>query len=468
MKRRPAGMKAFILVVIGQTISLLGSGMTMFAIAIWAYQETGQATTLSLLAVTGFAPVVLFSPIAGALVDRWNRRLVMMISDLAAGITTIMVFILLSSGNLEMWHLYVLNFLAGIFQAFQFPAYSAAVTMMVPKEHYGRANGLISLAGPASSIFSPILAAALIGSIGLEGIMIIDIVTFSAAIGMLLLVFIPQPEATEEGEAAKSNLLQESLFGFRYIFKRPSLLGLQLMFFYINLVGMLAFTLMTPMILSRSGNDEVALGSVMSAGSIGGLIGGLLLGAWGGPKRRVHGVLLGMAATSLFAQVWMGLAQTPFFWASANFMGGLIIPILNGSNQAIWQSKVAPDVQGRVFAVRRWIAQITAPVAMLLAGPLADKVTEPAMAAGGAYAEFFIPIVGSGPGSGMASMFVITGILGVVGGLGGYLIPAVRNVEDILPDHDVDLEALQQQAESEDQSGVDEAPAEAAAGSAVD
>ncbi|MFN2145050.1 MAG: MFS transporter [Anaerolineales bacterium] len=465
MNKIRTGISAFVLVAIGQMISILGSGMTQFALAIWIFQESGKATDFSLLAVTGFAPVVMFSPIAGALVDRWNRKLVMMISDLAAGLTTVAVLILLASGRLEVWQLYVTNFLAGVGGAFQWPAYSAAVTMMVPKEQYGRANGIISMAGPASNILAPIFAAALIGPIGLEGIMLIDIITFSAAIGALLFVFIPQPEKTEEGEKARSTLATESLFGFKYIFSRTSLLGQQLMLFYVNLVGSIGFTLQTPMILTITRNNEDALAAVMSVGAFGGLLGGILLTAWGGPKRRIHGVLGGMALTSLFYHVLMGLGHkigselswvilgtsgAVLVWSVANFASPFIITILNGSNQAIWQAKVPPELQGRVFAARRWIAQITAPVGMLIAGPLADQVFEPAMTTSGSgMANLFGGITGTGPGTGMSLIFLIAGILGIIGALSGYLIPVVRNAEDLLPDHDVDVDKLAQQVAEE-------------------
>ena len=435
--------------------------MTQFAVAIWIFEETGQATSFSLLAVTGFAPIVLFSPIAGALVDRWNRKFVMMISDLAAGLTTIAVFILLSTGDLQVWHLYVTNFLSGAFQAFQFPAYSAAITMMVPKEQYGRANGLVAMAGPASNIFSPILAAAFLGSIGIKGIMLIDIITFTAAIGALMLVFIPQPKQTEEGRAAQTGLWNESMFGFKYIFSRPSLFGLQLVFFYINLVSSLGFTLMVPMILTLTNNNESVLATVMSFGSIGGLIGGILLSAWGGPKRRIHGVLGGMIIASLFGQfligfgavigekidfALLGVTGAGFVWAFSNLVAPIPLNILNGSNQAIWQAKVPPELQGKVFSARRWIAQISVPLGMLAAGPLADKVFEPAMTSQNWFSDLFTPLVGFGPGHGMAAIFLIAGSLAIFGGLIGYLFPAVRNVEDIMPDHDVDLESLKSEA----------------------
>lgn len=434
---QPSGMRGFVVVWLGQVVSMLGTGMTNFALSFWIFQQTGEATALTWAIFFFMAPSVLFSPIAGAIVDRSNRKTIMIVSDLLAGVATIFLLMLLAADSLQIWHIYVANLLAGAANAFQFPAYSAAVTMMLPKEQYGRAAGMLSLAGSASGILAPAFAGALLGPLGLVGIMGIDVATFLFAIFALFIVHIPQPEVTAEGRTGQGSLLQESAYGFRYIFEKPSLLGLQMVFFFINFLAMFGFAVMVPMILARTGNNEIALASVQSLGAIGGVVGGLLLSTWGGPKRKVNGVLLGMIATSIFGQALMGVGQGVFIWATAAFMGQFIIPILNGSNQAIWQAKVAPDVQGRVFAVRRLIAQITAPVATALAGPLADNVFEPAMQPDGALAPLFGWLVGTGAGAGMSVMFVVTGLIGVVVGLGGYLFPAIRDAEDLLLDHEV-------------------------------
>ncbi len=440
---QPTGMRAFTIVWFGQVVSLLGSAMTAFAFTIWAYQETGEATALALMGFFGFLPGILMSPIAGALVDRWNRKLVMMISDVAAGLSTVAVFLLYSAGNLEIWHLYIAGAFAGAFQAFQWPAYSAAISTMLKKEQYARASGMMALAESLSVVFAPGLAGVLLLSLGIQGVLLIDIITFVFAVAVLFVVYIPQPKATTEGAHSRSNLWNEVTYGFRYIFQRRSLLGLQMMFFIINLTGTLGMILLNPMVLARTGGDELSLATVQSMLGIGGVVGGLLLSVWGGPKRRVHGVLLGMAGGSLFGQVGLGLGQTVPVWAVAAFLNTAIIPILNGSNQAIWQAKVAPDIQGRVFAVRRLIAQITAPAAMLVAGPLADVVFEPAMMPGGTLTPLFGGIVGTGPGAGMALILVFTGILGAIGALSGYLLPFIRNAEDILPDYVMQEEAAE-------------------------
>jgi len=438
-----AGMRGLSVVWVGQLISLLGTGMTRFAITIWVWQITGEATALALVGFFSYAPVVAMSPIAGALVDRWNRKAVMAISDLGAGLSTVIVLVLFTTGRLEIWHLYVTGAIAGAFEAFQFPALSAAISGMLRPSQYTRANGMMSLAEYASSIAAPIFAGILLAAIGIAGILVIDIVTFLIAVSLLALVFIPQPDRSSEGVEAAGTLWSESIYGFRYIWRRPSLFWLQSTFLFVNLTGTLAVTLIAPMILARSGNNELALATVQSALGVGGVAGGLLLAAWGGPQRRIHGVLLGFIGVGLLGQCLLGIGRDIVIWAIAAFFLAFFLPFINGSNRAIWQAKVAPDVQGRVFAASRLLAQISAPVAMLLAGPLADRVFEPAMQPGGALADAFGWLAGTGPGAGMGLLTVLMGLMVVLTGFAGYSFQLIRDVETLLPDHQAAPQAEQ-------------------------
>jgi MFS family permease len=427
------GMTAFTIIWAGQFVSFLGTQMSRFALTIWTWDKTGAATAIALTNLFFMAPQMLMKPLAGALVDRWDRRLVMMLSDLGAGLATVAIYLLMSANVLELWHLYAAFAFAGAFQAFQFPAYSAAVSTMISKEQYTRASGMLSLARSASGIFGPVAAGILLNVIRTNGILLFDILSFIVAISVLLMVHIPQPDMTE---TAKRSLLEDSVFGFKYILERPSLLGLQLVFFSINFTAVLCYSLMAPMILSRTGNDTLALGSVQSAFGVGGVVGGLLLSTWGGPKRRVYGVLGGMFLSSLLGVTLMGLGRSAPLWIAAAFFNMIFLPLINGSNQAIWQAKVPPEMQGRVFATRSLIAQVSAPVATGIAGPLADHILLPGMMAGGGLAPIFGWLVGTGPGTGISLLFVTMGLFGMAIGLGGYLTTHVRNVEDIIPDYD--------------------------------
>src|SRR5687768_6467300 len=285
-RSRLTGIPAFTILWFGQLISLIGTALFSFAIGIWLYQQTGLATTITTMIFFSNIPRIALSPFAGALVDRWNRKLTMLLSDLASGITTIMVLVLMWSGSLQIWELYLLMAVSSAFESFQFPAFSSSITLLVEKKHFARTSAMLSLAEEGSRVLAPILAAALIVTIKLEGIILIDIISFLVAIGTLLLVPIPQPSPSAAGPKARGGLIKEPGYGFRYIFSSPSLLGLKLNFTTVKLLAM-STVLRTPMILARTGNDEVTLGVVSSITAIGGVAGGLVMSIWGGPQRRI-------------------------------------------------------------------------------------------------------------------------------------------------------------------------------------
>ena len=432
---RPTGMFGFTLVWLGQIISVLTTSMTAFALTIWVFQKTGSATALGLMQVFFITPLLIITPLAGVMVDRHNRKLMMMVSDLTAGLATISILILQAFGVLEIWHLYAAAIFQGLGNAFQWPAYSATISTMIPKENYGRANGLMSLIDMGPGVLSPMLAGALLPVFGLTGILSLDVGTFILAILILLFVHIPQPPQTVEGTQSQGNILKEAIFGFRYIFARPSLLGLQLVFFVGNLCTGIAYTVLAPMILLRTGNDSASLGLVQSAGAMGGVVGGVVMSAWGGFRRRVHGVLAGWMVCSFFFAL-MGLGTWVPFWIATNAISALFVPLINGSNQAIWQTKVAPDVQGRVFSARTLIAWLTNPISPLIAGTLADYVLEPAMRAPSGLSSILGWLIAPGLGAGMGFLIFFSCLGGMLAGLAGYFIRPIREAEAILPDHD--------------------------------
>lgn len=433
---RPGGMFGFTIVWIGQIISVLASSMSQFALTLFMFNETGSVLAMGTMQVFFITPFLLISPVAGVWVDRYNRKLMMMVSDLGAGIATIGILIFQALGILEYWHLYAASIIYGLAMAFQWPAYSAAISTMVPKEQLGRANGMMSLIEAGPGVIAPILAGSVLPIIGLTGILFFDVVTFLVAIGALMIVHIPQPPRTEEGTKAQGGILKEAAYGFKYIFARPSLLGLQMVFFTGNLFAGISFTVLAPMILSRSGGDSLMFGSVQSAGAIAGVVGGVLMSAWGGFKRRVHGVLLGWIISGIGTAI-IGLEGGLPMWIIGIALTSIVIPLVNGSNQAIWQSKVAPDLQGRVFSARRLIAWLTNPISPLIGGVLADFVLEPAARAGTGLPAAFSWLVGTGTGSGMGLLILLCGLLSTLVGIVGYFVYYIRNAETILPDHDM-------------------------------
>jgi MFS transporter, DHA3 family, macrolide efflux protein len=442
MKRpftRPTGMNAFLLVWLGQLISVLSSSMTNFALSIWMYQQTESATAMGLMQVFFITPFLIISPFAGVMVDRYSRKLMMMISDLTAIIGTGGILVLYATGNLEFWHLYIAAALNGIGNTFQWPAYSAAIA----KAQLGRANGMMSLMEAGPGVIAPLLAGMLLPLVGIAGILTIDVITFFFAVGALLIVHIPRPRQTEEGRQARGGMLKEAAYGFRYIFARPSLLGLQMVFFFGNLFSGIGFTVLAPMVLARTDQNPLIFGTVQTAGAIGAIIGGITMSAWGGFQRRVHGVLAGWIYSGVIGMAILGLRFGLPVWITGMLLGGLAIPLINASNQAIWQSKVAPDLQGRVFSARRLIAWFTNPVSPIIGGTLADFVLEPAMRTESTLSNMFGWLVGTGPGAGMGLLLIFCGIGMSLVGLIGYFIPYIRNAEDILPDHDQHEETVQ-------------------------
>jgi len=431
-------MFGFTIVWLGQIVSVLASSMTGFGLSLWMYKQTESATAMGLLQVAFITPFLLLSPIAGVMVDRYNRKLMMMISDLAAVVGTSFILIMYATGHLQFWHLYISAILNGLGNTFQWPAYSAAISTMIPKEQYGRANGLMSLLDSGPGILAPMLAGILLAIPNLNGmvwILMIDVATFFIAIGALLIVHVPQPEKTKEGQKESGNFWREASYGFTYIFKRPSLLGLQLIFFFGNVFSGIQWTVLTPMILARTSQNSLIFGSVQTAGAIGGVVGGLIMSAWGGFKKRVHGVLVGHILIGISGML-LGIATGLPLWIPAIVLVNLLVPLINSSNQSIWQSKVAPDVQGRVFSARRLIAWFAQPVTPIIGGTLADFVMEPAMQGTSGLSTTFSWLLGTGPGAGMGLLTVFACLGVTLVGMTGYFIPAIRNVETILPDHD--------------------------------
>ncbi len=429
------GKAVFYWVWIGQVVSLLGTSMSRFAMLIWAYQQTGAATTLGLLGFFGYLPYILVVPLAGTLVDRWDRRKVLMLADIGSGLVSTLVLFLYSTGGLQIWQILLAEALTSIFEAFQGPAFTASVSVLVDRKDYMRSNGMMATANSATQIFAPVLAGMVLSFFDLKAVLYIDLITFLCALLTLAVVRIPRPVESADGRKARGNFWKETSFGFRYIFERKGLLGILVIFTFINLFAALTYYAVMPaLILERSGGSEPALGTVQAMLGLGGVIGGLVISVWGGPKSKIKTFLLSTILGFLFGDFLFAVSTSLPWWIVASLVSSIPIPFLTGSCTAIWQAKVAPDVQGRVFAVRSMLQVMVMPFGYLAGGLLADHVFGPAMAAGGWLVGTFGWLVGTGPGAGIAVMFLCTCIGGVLTGLSGFLFPAVRNVERDLPD----------------------------------
>jgi predicted MFS family arabinose efflux permease len=426
----------FLTVWFGQLVSLIGSGLTGFALGVWVYQRTGSVTLFALIALCTTLPGIVLSSLAGALVDRWDRRRVMIFSDSVAGLNTLVIALLLLFGRLELGHIYLATAINSICSTLQWPAYAATVTLLVPPQHLGRANGMLQLGQAAGRIFSPAMAGFLVTWFHIHGVVLIDAATFLFSLITLLLVRFPRPEPTDVNEAGKGSLVQEAVHGWSYIVARPGLFGQLLLFVVINFLVGTVSVLATPLVLAFASAET--LGTILSIGGSGMLVGSVLMSLWGGPHPRIHGIL-GFTLLSGLSLILAGLRPSTELFALAAFLFFFSLPIVNSSSLAIWQTKVDPGLQGRVLSIRTMIVWSSLPLAYLTAGPLADQVFGPLLAAGGPLAGSVGQIIGVGPGRGIGLLFIVMGLLTVLVTTVGYLHPRLRLVEQELPDAIADV-----------------------------
>jgi len=434
--RRPNGMRGLFMIWLGQVVSGIASSITAVALPIWIFSITESGAAVGFLEFFFFGSYLLTVPVAGILIDRNDRKAMMLVYDFLSLSGLAILLVLQTAGLLEVWHLYVAAVLQGIGSAFQSPSYAAAITTMVSKKQYIRANGLISLLYDIPGIFGPLLAGVMYMVVGLSGIIAINLLAFVISIGVLLFVEVPEPPRTVEGELSHTRFLSEAMYGIKYIFQRPSLLGLQLIFFTGNVFSGIALSaaVFYPMILLRTGNNTQILGTVQSAGALASVVGGIFLTTWGGIRRPARAIIIAWIVSSLLGMTLLGVGQVLFIWIIAVVVDSIFDPIVNVSMDSFLQAKIPPDLQGRVFSASDFIAQAMIPFTPLIAGYLGDRVFEPAMGTGGALADMFGWLVGTGPGSGFGLLILLCGVGGTLVGLAGYLIPTIRNIDTLLPD----------------------------------
>lgn len=424
-------MQKFILVWFGQVISLIGSGLTSFALGVWVYQNTYSVTQFALIYLFAELPALIVAPFAGVLADRWDRRLVMIVSDIVASFNTLSIVLLMLTGWLNIWYIYITVTIRSVCKGFQEPAYTAAITQLLPKKHFGRASGMIQLGIAAGHLFSPILAGILVASIQVQGVIFVDFVTFLFAQFTLLMIRFPKLEKASNNQVKNTDILQDITYGFAYILAQPGFLMLVIFFAITNFAIGIAQVLLTPMILSFT--NATVLGIVLSIGGSGWLLGSIFISVHGGFKRRIYGVI-GCELLLGLSILLVGLQPNVLLITTAAFVSFFCIPIITSSANTIWQVKVPPDVQGRVFAVRGMLAWSSFPVAYIVAGPMADYVFEPLLAPNGALAKTIGLLIGVGKGRGIGLLFILLGAFIMLVTVTAYQYPRLRLIEDELPD----------------------------------
>lgn len=440
------GLRMYILLLVGQTVSSLGTGLGTFALGVWLFQQTQSVTQFSGLMLASVLTGLLLAPVAGSVADRFDRRRVLLLCNLASAALTLVLTAALWQGFMRVEYSYAMAVCMTCIGVLQGPAFIASVSTLVPRHLLVRMNSAAQTAMTVTAMIAPLLAGFLVGKISYHGVIFIDFCTFLFAALTVFLVRIPRPPVSQE-PARNNSFYRDMLVGFGYVRARPGLLSLLVLFGISNFTIGTVQVLLTPLILSFATPEQ--LGTVNSAGAAGLFLGGLVLSFWGGPRRQVWSICGALIAQALILFLG-GLEPSLQLVTGAVFAFMFTGPFVGNSSQAIWQSKVPLDLQGRVFAVRSLVATGSLPLAYSIAGPLADHVFEPMLAPGGLLAGTVGRVIGVGDGRGVGFLFMLLGALILLATLLSFLNPRLRHVETELPDA---LRPEDQQATAEEEPG---------------
>jgi DHA3 family macrolide efflux protein-like MFS transporter len=390
----------------GQAFSLFGSALVQFALVWWLTQKTGSATVLATATLTGMLPQIVFGPFAGALVDRWNRRMIMIMADASIALFTLLLAYLFAIGKVEIWHVFAIMAVRSLGTAFHFPAMSASTPLMVPDKHLTRISGLNQTLMGLMNMIAPPVGALLITVIPTQAVLFIDIGTAALAILPLLIFSIPQPERLESGKMEKSSLLTDVRDGLAYVRSWPGMVAILLMALLLNFL-LTPTGALTPLLITKFfGKGALEFGLMDSAWGFGVIAGGILLGVWGGFRKKV--------ATSMMGIIGIGIGVSIVAFAPANMFplalagmafAGVMNPITNGPLGALLQTIVRKDMQGRVMSLVNSAATAMTPLGLLIAGPVSDVI-------------------------GIRTWFWIAGVVTLIMGVAGFFMPIVMNVEN--------------------------------------
>lgn len=406
--------KNYILLLIGQTISQLGSSMTSFAIIIWAYTSTGQVMSSSLLAVCSSIPYLIISLLGGAVADNMNKKKIMLICDTVAAIGSFVILLCSLIDILEIWILCIINIVSGFMNAFQGPASQVAVTLLVDKKDYAKVGGVQSALGAVVGMLNPILAALLLSIGGLQLVLGMDLVTFIFAF-FTLLIFIKIPDSISENKKIDGKELRESMKeGIIFIKQQKSILVLLVMYSVLEFMGAISFDSMyTPLLLARTGNNEPVVGIVSAIAAAGSLLASLTMSVAKQPKKKLPMMFAG-SIMCLFGIMLFGIGRNLIWWSIVVFFGCFGAPIYQTYQTVILRERVPVFMQGRIFSLQGMITSSLSPLGCFIGAVLADYVFEPFMQNTGILQEILSKIVGNGKGAGMGLMFVMAGAIGLI------------------------------------------------------
>jgi DHA3 family macrolide efflux protein-like MFS transporter len=407
-QHQPKWQIPFFTIWTGQQLSWIGSALAQFALVWWLTETTGSATVLAIGTLLSMLPMVVLGPFVGALVDRWNRRVVMLVADGVIALASAWLGYLFWTDAMQIWHVYLVTLVRAIGGAFHWPAMAASTSLMVPEKHLPRVAGLNQTMGGAVNIISPPLGALLLKLLPLHGIMAIDVITAAFSIAPVLFISIPQPRRTLAPTDAegKATLWADVRQGFRYVWSWPGLLAVAGLAMVLNFLISPAMSLMPILVTSHFNGEAFQLGWMNSAWGIGLVLGGMILGVWGGFRRRIVNVLMGIVGLGV-GILLVGLTPaTAFPLALAGlFFGAVMNSMCNGSAHALLQQVVTPEMQGRVFMLVMSLCNAATPLGMAIGGPVADAV-------------------------GVRTLYVVGGVAQILLGAGGFLVPAIMHLED--------------------------------------
>ena len=428
-------LKRFILVWGVQLLSQVGSGLTGFCLGVWVYRLTGSVTQFALIDVCVFLPGLVVPFFSSFLVDRWSWRKILVLGDSGAALGTLALALLLASGKLQVWHLYVTAISGAVFNSLRWPAFHAMTMRIVPKEQLGRANGMMQAAEAGSRVLAPVLAGGLLLLLPLQNLLWVDLATFLVAIAAF--ITLPVLEAADAGQPSGAQVEPSSFWagraaGWTFVRKQPALLSLLLFLAVINFQLGLVEVLFTPLVLNVASIQ--ALGILSSLTGVGMLGGSLLMVAWGGPRRRVRTVFFLVSLQGLMV-ILVSLKPSVVFIGVGAFLYVAAYPIITSCCQTLWQTRVPRGLQGRVFSVRSAIDSASMPLAFLLAGPVVDRVTTPLMSRGGKLDGTLVEkLLGRAPAGAVGLVFFTMGVLTLVSVGIAWFRTGLPTMESALPD----------------------------------
>lgn len=402
----------FVAFWLSQAVSQLGSSMTGYALNLWVFSKTHSAMTLSLMSFWMYLPYIIVSVFAGSFIDRYKKKQIMLVTDTIAAINTVFILVMLICGRLEIYHIYLVNVITGIMNAFQIPASTVAIGMIVPEGKYEKASGMSSFSGSLLTIATPVIATFIYTMFGLKGVIFVDLTTFIFAF-FVLAFLIHIPENIKKEESKKQSVLDGTKEGWKYLINNKGIYYLVLSMTCANLFSRIGYeNILPPLILARSNEETLAL--VTGFIGVGSIIGGLLVSIIKFPKSRMKVVYGSTVFSFLAGDLLMGISRNAWMWCLSAVVTSVLIPFINAGMMATMYERVPQDKQGRVFSIQNALQQGSIPIGILLGGYLADYVFEPFMRGTSPWVHFFERIVGTGTGNGMAVMFLFTGAFGAL------------------------------------------------------